>query len=182
MAPSVRSPKFRARADRARRRVPAGGLRVTILTEWMVPSAAARTASRPISAPVGTRIRAFFWRARSTRSSFSSNCATESGMKIRPLSMALIATSRNKRGGRHSTTMSQSFASSVALRTAMLSPTCGSARCAFFDVAHGHGGERETRDARDQAFCHFEPDRAETGKADAQRSFYSFGCVISSGR
>ena len=32
---------------------PFGGLRVVIFTEWMVPSAAAATASRPSSAPVG---------------------------------------------------------------------------------------------------------------------------------
>ena len=33
-----------------------GGLRVTICTEVMVPSAAAETASKPINAPVGTMI------------------------------------------------------------------------------------------------------------------------------
>ena len=37
---------------------PAGGLRVTILTEAILPSAVARTASRPSSAPVGTMMRA----------------------------------------------------------------------------------------------------------------------------
>ena len=39
----------------------------------------------------------------------------------------------------------------------------------LFRVAHGYGCKGETRDARDQAFCHLEPDRAETGEADTQR-------------
>src|SRR6185437_1471496 len=47
------------------------------------------------------------------------------------LSIALMATSRNSAGGRHSTTTSQSSASVVALRTDMESPTCGRARRAF---------------------------------------------------
>jgi DNA-binding transcriptional LysR family regulator len=46
---------------------PDGGLRVTICTEAILPSAAARTASSPSSAPVGTRMRAPVASARSTR-------------------------------------------------------------------------------------------------------------------
>ena len=51
-----------------------GGLRVMILTLSTLPSATARTASRPSSAPVGTRIRAPVALARSTRCIWPSSC------------------------------------------------------------------------------------------------------------
>jgi len=65
--------------------------------------------------------------ARSIRSPFCKSCATESGMNKRPLSIAAMAISRNKTGGRHSTTTSQSSASAAGVRSAIRSPICGSA-------------------------------------------------------
>src|SRR6185437_14712971 len=84
-----------------------------------------------MSAPVGGKMRAPFCLARSTRSQCSRSCATESGMKMRPLSMAAIATSRNNAGGRHSTTTSQSSASAAGVRSATMSPICGRLRRAL---------------------------------------------------
>ena len=56
-----------------------------MVTRWMVPSAAALTASRPSRAPVGTTIRAPVSLARSTRSIRGSSAPTLVGMKIPPL-------------------------------------------------------------------------------------------------
>src|SRR5579864_8408837 len=110
---------------------PFGGLRVIMVTEWMVPSAAARTASRPSRAPVGTRMRAPVAFARSTKSQFSRSWPTESGMNSLPRSITEDATARNNAGGKHSTTRSQGCAKSSAATTGMRVPTPGRLRFAL---------------------------------------------------
>src|SRR6202795_4869183 len=102
-----------------------------MVTEWIVPSAAARTASSPISPPVGTRIRAPVSFARATRSQLSRSWPTLSGMNSLPRSITDDATARNMAGGRHSTTRSQVSASASAATTGMRPPTCGRLRRAL---------------------------------------------------
>src|SRR5579864_1463574 len=102
-----------------------------MVTERIVPSAAARTASRPIRPPVGTRMRAPAAFARATRSQLSSSWPTLSGMNSLPRSITDDATVRNSAGGRHSTTRSQVCASASAGTTAMRLPICGRLRRAL---------------------------------------------------
>src|SRR5581483_3237235 len=85
---------------------PLGGLRVIMWTRSISPTAAACTASRPSSAPVGTRMRPPWSRARSTRSKLSSSAPQDSTTTVRPCSSAGSASSRNTAAGAHSTTMS----------------------------------------------------------------------------
>ncbi len=90
---------------------PDGGLRVSIVMLSIRPSAAARTASRPSNAPVGTMIRAPVSFARFTRCILGSNAPTEAGMKIRPDSIAGTAMRSNSAAGAASTTISASASS-----------------------------------------------------------------------
>ena len=103
---------------------PFGGLRVSIVTSSTAPSLTARTASRPSSAPVGTRMRPPCFRARSTRSMLSMSAPTDSGMKMRPRFRAGSATERNRAAGRHSRTMPAASAifSMGATGTGVFSP------------------------------------------------------------
>ena len=63
---------------------PFGGLRVVIFTEWIVPSAAAATASRPSSAPVGTMMRPPCALASSIRSGRGSSAPQDSTITCLP--------------------------------------------------------------------------------------------------
>ena len=85
---------------------PAGGLRVAITNEWMVPLDAAFTASNAANAPVGTIIRAPVSAARSRSSGRSSNRVTVTATRVLPASMAGTARSKNNAGGNPSTMMS----------------------------------------------------------------------------
>src|SRR5580704_13686766 len=102
-----------------------------MVTEWMMPSAAARTASSPIRPPVGTRMRAPVSFARATRSQLSRSWPTLSGMNSLPRSITDNATVRNIAGGRHSTTRSQVSTSASAATIGMRLPTCGRLRRAL---------------------------------------------------
>ena len=96
---------------------------MTMLTDVMLPSAAALTASRPINAPVGTKMRAPVVRARSIRSPSSSSAPTESGTKIRACAIAGSATARNSARGNDSTITSQLAASDLKSRAATAAPS-----------------------------------------------------------
>ena len=118
----------------------------------MSPSAAARTASRPISAPVGTRMRAPVSLARSTSSQFSSNCPTLSGMKTLP---GLDRRACDGRGTALSASPQRRHRNAAAsLPAQRWESRC---RCAedaalcFRDIAHRHRRERQTGNARFQA-------------------------------
>ena len=85
-----------------------GGLRVSMVTLSIRPSAAARTASRPSRAPVGTTMRAPVLPASSKRCMRGNRAPTEAGMKMRPASKAGTAIRSKIEAGAHSTTMSAS--------------------------------------------------------------------------
>jgi hypothetical protein len=68
--------------------------------------AAARTASRPIRPPVGTRIRAPLCRASSIRRGCASSAPTLTGMNTLPAPTAGSAISAKAAAGAHSTMMS----------------------------------------------------------------------------
>ena len=86
---------------------PAIGLRVTRVTEWIVPSRAALTASRPSSAPRGTTICPPCARARSISSGASSNAPALSTTRRRSRRSAGSPMARSSFDGAHSTTQSQ---------------------------------------------------------------------------
>ena len=90
---------------------PRGGFRVSSVTLWIGPSAAARTASRPSSAPVGTMMRAPVAWASLTRCMRGSRAPTEAGIRMRPASMAGKAIRSNRDAGAASTTISASDSS-----------------------------------------------------------------------
>ena len=85
-----------------------------MVTLSTLPSAAARTASSPSSAPVGTTMRAPVSCARRTRCMRGSSAPTEAGTKMRPASMAAEAIVSNTAAGAASTTMSASASPSSA--------------------------------------------------------------------
>ena len=93
---------------------PLGGLRVTMVTEWIKPSAAACTASSPSSAPLGTTICAPCFAARSFTSGWASRAPTLITTSVRPFFSAGSAICRNTSAGAHSTTMSACSASSAS--------------------------------------------------------------------
>ena len=89
-----------------------GGLRVTILTELIVPSAAARTASSPSSAPVARMTRAFFLAACFSISGFARMPAPLTVTRIFPREIVAFAISAKTTFGAQSTTISQDSATS----------------------------------------------------------------------
>ena len=76
------------------------------VTDSIPLSAAPRTASSPITAPLGTTICAPVTRATSTRSVWSSSAPTLMETRIFPARTTGSAISRNTAAGAHSTTMS----------------------------------------------------------------------------
>src|SRR4051812_24848417 len=104
---------------------PFGGFRVVIFTEWMVPSAAAATASRPSSAPVGTRMRPPLALARSIRSGRGSSAPQDSTITCLPASSIGRQMRSRSEAGAHS------IARSACLGNSSSSTTGQSMFCSF---------------------------------------------------
>src|SRR6516164_6704119 len=122
-----------------------------MVTEWIVPSAAARTASRPRSAPVGARTRAPACLARSTRSQFANNCPTLSGMNIFASSITDSATGRNRGLGRDN---GNALADARQIAPRLVA------------VAHRNGGKNQSGNAAVQPPRHAKADRAQSSYSD----------------
>ena len=84
-------------------------------TSSISPSAAARTASSPRRAPVGTTMRAPWRAASAMRSGRLRSAPTLSGSRVRPAFRTGSAISANTRAGAHSTTASAASTSAAGL-------------------------------------------------------------------
>ena len=112
---------------------PRTGLRVIMRTEWMVPSAAAVTASSPMSAPVGAMIWPPCSRARSISAILRSSAPMLNTIRVLPARSTGSAITGSRSAGAHSTTTSQCSASaSMRVNThgvfsvMRAAPCCGS--------------------------------------------------------
>ena len=140
-----------------------------MVTRWMVPSAAALTASRPSRAPVGTTILAPVSFARSTRCMRGSSAPTLVGMKIRPRSMAGRAISSKTaavRAFQHQVGAGRQLAQGNDRRgrAKLRLPRLGPHR-----VPGRDGGERQAVDAGVDGGGDLSADRAETAYAHPER-------------
>ena len=163
--------RCRARRDTVRPRDPPGGLRVIMVTDSMPLSAAPRTASSPITAPLGTTICAPVARAASTRSAWSSSAPALMATSTFPARTTGSAISRNTAAGALSTTMSARSASSPATTTStgVRKPRHPLSRPRV--VARRHRREGQAVDlAAVDAPGDLEADGAETADANAVRT------------
>ena len=135
----------------------------------MVPSAAARTASRPISAPVGTRMRAPFSLARSIRSPFSQQLRDRERHEDAALvddADGDVAEQRRRQALDHDVAIVGELGG-LAHRDAVANLRQRAPR--FFGIAHGDGGKRQAGNAGDQPLGDVEADRAEAGNTQTHQ-------------
>ena len=146
---------------------PRGGLRLSMVTLSTRPSAAARTASRPSSAPVGTTMRAPVSCARRTRCMRGSSAPTEAGTNTRPASIAGPAICSNTAAGAASTTISAS--ASRQRHHARRRAEIAQVRRRLGPIARRHGDEPQPIHAGVQRARQLQPDGPEPADRDRLR-------------
>ena len=140
-----------------------------MVTLSTLPSAAARTASSPSSAPVGTTMRAPVSRARATRCIRGSSAPTLLGTKMRPRAIAASAICSKTAAGAASTTISACSASSASDDQPRRRAEAGDGAPRLLLVARRDRDEAQPLDARIQRAREMRADRAEP--TDRHRHF-----------
>ena len=147
---------------------PAGGFRVVSRSERISPSAAAPTASRPSSAPVGTEIVPPCVAARSSRCGCSSSAPALRTTTSLPARRNGSAISGSRCAGAHSITRSASGSSSSIGATGTSTPSSRNVASAFVVVARGDGDQLEARHPGREPGDERATDGAESGDGDAR--------------
>ena len=142
-----------------------GGLRLSIVTLSIGPSAAARTASRPSNAPVGTTIRAPVLRASLARCIRGSKAPTEAGTKIFP---GFQGRQRDpfedrRRGGLHHDVGLRQFRNIDDLRRRLKTRQIGAG---FDHIAAGDRNEPQTVNASIEGTGQWQSDSTQTRDRD----------------
>ena len=148
---------------------PIGGLRVVIFTEWMVPSAAAATASRPSSAPVGTMMRPPLALARSIRSGRGSSAPQDSTITCLPASSIGRQMRSISEAGAHSIARSACSGNSSSSTTGQSIFCSFSQSRALSALPVAMQARRQAGKAVGEAARHGAADRAEAGDGNTGR-------------